>query len=329
MPPASEAQHQKVREAREILKELGLPKPQQSTRTALVLLAMLGLEPDSPWPAVRSNPLGITESMDWMADHYPFIKKGRQDPTRYKPNSRESIRRQSVKQLVVAGVLTANSDMPDRTTNDQNNRYEPTPIALAAIATFGTENWQTELQRFHAECGILRERWEAERRARQVPVVLPGDGKEIALSPGKHSEVIRAVVESFAPHFTPGATVVYIGDTGTKWLVNKVDYLEGLGVTVNTHGKMPDVVLHDQERDWLVLVEAVTSHGPVNSVRVDELKELFKDARPGLVFVTAFPDKPTFRRFAPDIAWETEVWIAENRTHMVHYNGERFLGPYS
>ncbi|MGW7252669.1 BsuBI/PstI family type II restriction endonuclease [Streptomyces sp. NPDC054834] len=329
MPTASEAQHRKVREAQQILKELGLPKAQQSTRTALVLLAMFGLEPEEPWPAVRSNTLGITECMDWMAVHYPLVKKGRTDPTRYKPNSRESIRRKSVQQLIAAGVLVANSDMPDRTVNDQNNRYEPTAIALEALATFGTPQWEAGLQRFHDEYGILRERWDAERESRRVSVALPGDEEDITLSPGKHSELIRAVVESFRMEFTPGAAVVYLGDTGDKWIVKKDDYLRQLGITVDAHGKMPDVVLHYTDRDWLVLVEAVTSHGPMDGKRVDELKGLFKDAKPGLVLVTAFPDKATFRRFARDIAWETEVWIAENKTHMVHFNGERFLGPYS
>ncbi|MFS2517149.1 MULTISPECIES: BsuBI/PstI family type II restriction endonuclease [Parabacteroides] len=28
-----------------------------------------------------------------------------------------------------------------------------------------------------------------------------------------------------------------------------------------------------------------------------------------------------------DIAWETEVWIAENPGHMIHFNGDRFIGP--
>ncbi len=28
------------------------------------------------------------------------------------------------------------------------------------------------------------------------------------------------------------------------------------------------------------------------------------------------------------IAWESEVWIAEEPMHMIHFNGERFLGPY-
>ena len=121
---------------------------------------------------------------------------------------------------------------------------------------------------------------------------------------------------------------MYLGDTGSKWIVERPEYLAELGVTVDPHGKMPDVVIHYTDRDWLVLVEAVTSTGPVNSLRVAQLKDLFAGARPGLVFVTAFQTKKKFRQFAADIAWETEVWVAEDSTHMVHFNGERFMGPY-
>ncbi|WP_241990067.1 MULTISPECIES: BsuBI/PstI family type II restriction endonuclease [unclassified Streptomyces] len=161
----------------------------------------------------------------------------------------------------------------------------------------------------------------------RVPVKLP-DRTEAKLSPGEHSELIGAVVERFASQFAPGGTIVYLGDTGSKWIVNKPEYLAELGVIVDAHGKMPDVLIHYTDRDWLVLVEAVTSTGPVNGLRVAQLKKLFEGARPGLVFVTAFQTKKKFRQFVADIAWETEVWVAEEETHMVHFNGERFLGPY-
>ncbi|MEU6913966.1 BsuBI/PstI family type II restriction endonuclease [Streptomyces olindensis] len=322
-----EDQEKKLGEAREVLAALGMPLKQQNTRTALVLLAMFDLRPTQDWSEVKVNALGITECMDWMAEHYPDIPKGTKDPIRYAPNSRESVRKESVHQLVSAGVLFKNSDAPDRATNDKNNRYHPSPLAIKALATFGTPSWNAALAEFHEEWGKLREKWAAEREAHRVPVVLP-DGSMRSLSPGDHSELIRAVVESFAPQFTPGGEVVYLGDTGSKWIVERPEYLAELGVAVDPHGKMPDVVIHYTERDWLVLVEAVISTGPVNSLRVAQLKDLFAGARPGLVFVTAFQTKKKFRQFAADIAWETEVWVAEDSTHMVHFNGERFLGPY-
>ena len=148
------------------------------------------------------------------------------------------------------------------------------------------------------------------------------------MSSGRHSELIADVVDVFAPCFTPGGVLAYLGDTGEKWLIEELDYLSELGIMIDPHGKMPDVVIHYTEKNWLVLVEAVTSHGPMNPIRVDELKDLFKESTAGMVFVSAFPDVATFRKHAADISWETEVWIRESPTHMIHYNGERFLGPY-
>jgi hypothetical protein len=107
-----------------------------------------------------------------------------------------------------------------------------------------------------------------------------------------------------------------------------VTVLAGLGITVNSHGKMPDVVVHDVANGWLVLVEAVTSHGPMDAKRVDELNALFSGSTVGLVFVTAFPDRSVFKQWVGDLAWETEVWLASDPSHMVHWNGSRYLGPY-
>jgi hypothetical protein len=321
-------QEQKLRQSLDILTRIGMPKKQLNSRTALTLLAVADLGPSQPWNSVGRRPLGINEIINWMEVTYPDIRKGRIDPKKYAPNSRESIRRQSVKQLVAAGVLEANADKPDRPKNDQNNRYRLTEIAAEAIRAYGAPGWEESLARFHEQYGSLRERWAAEREKQLVPLRTT-TGKSVKMSWGKHSELIADVVDTFAPYFTPGGVLVYLGDAGEKWLVKELDYLlDQLGVVVDPHGKMPDVVIHFTDKNWLVLVEAVTSHGPMNPIRVDELKELFKESTAGMVFVSAFPDAATFRKHAADISWETEVWIREASTHMIHYNGERFLGPY-
>ena len=101
-----------------------------------------------------------------------------------------------------------------------------------------------------------------------------------------------------------------------------------LGVVIDSAAKMPDVVVHDPKREWLVIGEAVTSAGVVDGKRRRELKDLFAGFRSGLVFVTAFETRDAMGRFLSQISWETEVWIAEDPDHVVHFNGERFLGPY-
>ncbi len=321
-------QNAKVRVAQQALKELGLPKQQQNVRTALVLLSMLSLEPGEPWRTASGQVLGVAESMDWMADHYPDVKKGRDDPTRYRTGSRESVRKFSIHQLVAAGVLEKNADDKDRATNSSDYSYRPTQIALDALRKFGDKDgWPDALAQFHAEWASLRERWAAERELHRVPVRLLDD-TEVTLSEGKHSALIAAIVEDFAAYFTPGGKVVYLGDTGEKWVVNEEEYLADLGVVVDAHGKMPDVLIHDVDRDWLVCVEAYFSVGPMDPKRIDELRELFAGARPGLVYVTAFPDRAKFRAAAADIAWESDVWVRDSPTHLIHFDGERFLGPY-
>lgn len=72
----------------------------------------------------------------------------------------------------------------------------------------------------------------------------------------------------------------------------------------------------------------MTTHGPVDGKRHDELKRLFVDCTAGLIYVTAFPSRVIMSRHLSEIAWETEVWCAEAPTHLILFNGERFLGPY-
>jgi len=135
-------------------------------------------------------------------------------------------------------------------------------------------------------------------------------------------------VEEFAPRFAPGGQVIYVGDTGEKWAYFDSDTLRDLGVVVDEHGKMPDVVIYHGAKDWLLLVEAVTSHGPVDAKRRNELVRLFRNAKTGLIFVTAFLSRNEMAKYVGEISWATEVWFADSETHLLHFNGERFLGPY-
>ena len=161
-----------------------------------------------------------------------------------------------------------------------------------------------------------------------VPVTL-ADGSQIVLSPGGQNPLVKAVLEDFCPRFTPGGQVLYVGDTDDKFVVWEREALAAQGVTIDEHGKMPDVVVLDVERGWLVLVEAVSSHGPMDPKRREELASLFADSAAGVVYVTAFMDKRTFSAHLANISWETEVWLAEAPTHLVHFDGDRFLGPYA
>jgi hypothetical protein len=173
----------------------------------------------------------------------------------------------------------------------------------------------------------LKKLYAKERKMRRIDVKLV-TGQRIKLSPGGHNILVKKIIHDFCPIFTPGCHVIYVGDTRKKWAYFDSDALEGIGVELEEHGKMPDVVVHHVDKNWLVLIEAVTSHGPVNPKRRHELKELFAESRAPIVYVTAFLDRRGMMKHLDDISWETEVWVAESPTHLIHFNGERFLGPY-
>lgn len=256
--------------------------------------------------------------MDHMAAHY-----GKQ----YAPNSRETVRRQSVHQFLAAGLILKNPDCPDRPINSGDTAYQVNRFALDVLRAYGSPAWDLDLARYKVRIEDLSARWERERQLARIPVVLPG-GEPITLSPGGQNVLIAALVQDFCPIFTPGGRVLYIGDADQKLAKFEEGALRDLGITVDEHGKMPDLVVHDVDRNWLVLVEATTSHGPIDAKRYDELDELFEGSSAGLVFVTAFPDRRTFARFARDIAWETEVWLAASPSHLIHFDGEKLRGPY-
>ncbi len=317
--PDPVAAKQKIDEALEILKALGLPRGQQNERSALTLLALLALKAEMPWSKATGPLMGITPIMDFCRDHY-----GKQ----YAPNTRETFRRQTMHQFVDAGLAVPNPDDPSRPVNSPRFCYQIEPTALALLRTYRTPAWAGNLQTYSRSVETLKQRYSRARELKMVPVTL-AEGREIYLTPGAHSKLVKAIIDEFAPRFVPGGRVIYVGDTGDKWRYFDEKALQALGVAVDIHGKMPDVVIHHVEKDWLVLIEAVTSHGPVNAKRREELAMLFQDARPGLVYVTTFLTRSDMARYISDISWETEVWVREAGTHLIHFDGDRFLGPYT
>jgi BsuBI/PstI restriction endonuclease domain/BsuBI/PstI restriction endonuclease HTH domain len=308
----------RVQSALNILVSLGLPRAQQNERSALCLLALLNLPPDETWAKAQNPLMGITPIMDWIRKHY---KKS------YAPNTRETFRRQTMHQFVDAGIAAYNPDKPDRPVNSPSAVYQIGPSALALLRSFDTPAWHENLTAYLAGNQTLAARYARDRRQNLIPVQI-APGTEIKLSPGEHSELIRAIIEDFGARFVPGAVLIYAGDTGDKWGYFDAVLLAKLGVNVDAHGKMPDVVLHYPERNWLLLIESVTSHGPVDGKRHAELTRLFANSTAGLVFVTAFPNRAVMGRYWGEIAWETEVWVADAPSHLIHFDGERFLGPY-
>ncbi|MBI3770559.1 MAG: Eco57I restriction-modification methylase domain-containing protein [Deltaproteobacteria bacterium] len=301
-----------------ILRALDVPREQQNERSGLVLLALLGMTPRASWRRAADPLLGVTEIMERIRDQFGKT---------YAPNTRETVRRFTIHQFVQMGLVLANPDERERPINSPNNRYQVEPTTLKLLRSFEGPEWDVNLAAYRVTAAALTSLHQRERRMAVVPVKLP-DGRRLKLTAGGQNLLVKDIVEKFCPRFTPGGTVIYVGDAGEKYLYFDSRYLERLGVRIDEHGKMPDVIVHHTTNDWLVLVEAVTTHGPVNIKRHNELKRLFDRSKAGLVFVTAFLTRKAMLKYLDEIAWETEVWVAEAPSHLIHFNGERFLGPY-
>ena len=302
-----------------ILEYLDLPRAQRNERSAFWLLALLNLTPEKTWTLAESPLMGITPMMDFCREHYG---------KNYAPNTRETFRRQTIHQFRDAGIVTYNPDQPDRPVNSPAAVYQISPEALTLLKTYGTPLWDSALAHYHSIQESLVAKYAKARNQKLVPIQI-ADGMNIEISPGEHSDLIKAIVDDFAPRYAPDGVLIYIGDTGKKWGYFDKQRLEGLGVVVDSHGKMPDVVIYYSEKNWLLLIESVTSHGPVDGKRHNELANLFSGCSAGLVYVTAFPSRALMQSYLPEIAWETEVWVADAPSHLIHFNGERFLGPYN
>lgn len=314
----SEPLDELIEQAQTFLKRLGFDAERRNDRSAQVLLALLGLRPGLDWADSTNELRRTVEIMEWIRAHLGVD---------YKANTRETIRRQTLHQFVQALLVEQNPDEPTRPVNSPRWCYRVHPGALALARAFREDDFESRLDQYLIDAPSLLEQYAARRSMNRIPVTLPG-GAEVSLSPGGQNPLLRAMIQDFCALFTPGGIVLYFGDADAKWAGFDARALADLGITIDSHGKMPDLVVHMPDRNWLVLMEAASSHGPVDAKRLVELKKLFARSTAGLVCVSCFPSRTEMRKYLADIAWETEVWCADNPTHLIHFNGERFLGPY-
>ena len=145
--------------------------------------------------------------------------------------------------------------------------------------------------------------------------------------PSKHTKIESAIVEEFVPRFAPNAKPILLrGGTKKPFLFDESAFSK-LGIPVPELEKLPDVALYDAKRKWLFLIEAVAVKDFISPQRRNELEKLFEKSKVGKVYISAFWNFAEHVKHVDDIAWETEVWIAEMPSHMIHFNGDKFLGP--
>lgn len=305
----------KINQGLEILIKMGIPKAQQNERSSLTLLAVLDIKERSPWANGKKRLIRIHDILGFIEENY---KK------KYAENTRETIRRQTLHQLEQAGIVERNSDDPARPTNSPNTVYSITNEALEVVQKYKTSAFEKTLHEFISEKGRLIDKYDKRKAKNQIQLII-SDSKTINFSPGEHNELQVKIIKELLPRFCTNAKLVYVGDTARKLLFIKEKMLENLNIPMTKHDKLPDVVLYDSDKKRLFLIEAVTSHGPISPKRLIELEEILKDYKAAKVYISAFFNFREFKRHVDNIAWETEVWIAENPDHMIHFNGPKFF----
>ncbi len=238
--------------------------------------------------------------------------------------SYDDIRRKDLQLLVEAQIVLNSSSFDSQATNNPTRGYALNPIFAELLESYGTERWSEELETYKNKVRLLNEELERKRNLEKIPVKLPS-GISILLSAGEHNILQKNIVESFLPRFGMGAEVLYIGDTSDKYLYMNKEALEQIQFFELEHEELPDVVAYCKDKNILFLIEAVYSSGPMSEIRVRKLKKQLEKCTAIPIFVTTFSNKKAFRKWVADIAWESEVWIAESPEHMIHFNGYKFL----
>jgi hypothetical protein len=302
----------KLEEAKWLLQKIGMPKGQQTDLCCYTLLAMADIKENDEWKSAKNG---------WVRIHDIIIFIGNSYSVHYAENSRETVRKSALHHFRNAALIEDNG----MATNSPNYKYRLTEETLELIRNIGTADISVAVERFKRYHESLISIYASKKEMTKMPVRI--NNEQFVFSSSDHNKLQKEIIEEFAPRFAPNSECLYVGDTIKKDLVKNVSKLQRLGFEITVHDKMPDVVLYREDKNWLYFIESVTSVGPMDSKRVIEISEMTKNVNAGKIFVTAFPNFSTYKKFADSLAWDTEVWISEMPEHMIHLNGDRFMGP--
>jgi len=299
-------------EARAILSQIKMPVAQQSDICCFTLLAMAGITESSEWSSAANEWIRIHDIIQFTGNNYGIT---------YAENSRETFRKQAMHHFRNAAIIEDNA----KATNSPNYRYRITDEFLIVLKQFGQKKWAAALKNFLKNHQALVELYASKKEMTKMPVQI--NSKNMYFSTGKHNRLQKLILEEFAPRFAPFSKCLYVGDTTEKDLLKDSEELRRLVFSITLHDKMPDIILYRMDKKWIYFIEAVASAGPIDAKRILEIEAMAKNVKAGIIYVTAFLDIKTFKSFLESLAWETEVWIADMPNHLIHMNGDKFLGP--
>jgi hypothetical protein len=315
-----------VDQALTILSALGVPlnnlTPRRKEKMAKAFIAVGGLKPPVAWSAIQDN-----HDKRHLTSRQVIAFMNANLGESIADSSYDNIRRKDLVLPEAALIVLKSAKNPDANTNDGTRGFAINPTAALAIRQFGTPQWEAAVDQFMQGRQTLAQELSRERNLARVTVRIGGD-VALTFSPGKHNVLQKQIIEDFLAIFGHGAEVLYVGDTADKSLFVNQSQLAALQFFELAYDKLPDVVAYSKSKNWLYLIEAVTTANPITELRRRTLSKLVESCPADVIYITAFPDRASYRKFAKDIAWETEVWIADAPEHMIHFNGDKFLGPH-
>jgi type II restriction enzyme len=317
---------QLVTETLDILTTLGIPTvgqtPRRKEKMAKAFLALADITKPHQWANIKDN-----DQAHRLLSRQIIIFMNLHLGENIADSSYDDIRRKDLVLPLEALIVLKSAQNPDANTNDGTRGYAINPVAAAAIKHYGTPQWEAKAKVFLKANPSLKLEMLRSRELARIPVTL-SNGTALSFSAGGHNLLQKAIIENFLPIYGFGAEVLYVGDTAKKYLhLDKARLLE-LKFFELAHDKLPDVVAYSSKKNWLYLIEAVTTANPIDELRRRTLAALTASCTADVIYITAFPNRTTYRKFAKDVAWETEVWIADAPDHLIHFNGDKFLGPY-
>ncbi len=313
-----------INEALDILQSVGIPFENKTEKAlqsmAMCFLAVAGVT--KSWKEAKgqneNRHLKTREIIKYINEHYE---------ENISPGSYDDVRRKHLKLPVLADLILNSARNPGAATNDPTRGYTLDAAFKNLIKYYNTKEWDIKLKFFLKDRPSLAEKLARKRVIEKIPVTLK-DGRVIEFSKGDHNQLQRAIVEEFLPRFAKEADLLYIGDTTDKDMYIQEEELKQIGFFELSHDALPDIIAYDSKKNWLYLVEAYFSSGPMSEERVFELKKNLTGCKAELIFITAFISRTAFKKEAASIAWESEVWTADHPDHMIHFNGDKFMGPY-
>lgn len=320
--PKSPAIVKIISEAIDILTALGIPVDNETERRreriAMAFLAVAGVT--EHWAqATDEHLLKTRDIIEFYNQHFEEnISRG----------SYDDIRRKDLEHIVISGIVLNQSSNPNAATNDPTRGYSLSPEISQLICHYGTRKWHDLLRIYLENKTTLKEKLERKRSLEKISVRF-SNGRELTLSAGQHNLLQKQIIEEFLPRYGKNSQILYLGDTTQKQLYCNDIQLRQLQFFELSHETLPDIIAYDSKSNWLYVIEAVHSSGVIDELRLLKLQELTKNCTAEIIYITAFLNRTEFRKWAGQIAWETEVWIADNPDHLIHFNGHKFLGTYS